>query len=93
MNVDAAWRDTMDLVKSKPFAFPFEGPLSYQHLLDMDVRYSAFPTGKYGKRCRWLGWAQCAVVAAGVATLDQFKEMNKHYKYDPTAAGIVSNLK
>jgi hypothetical protein len=26
---------------------------------------------------RWLGWAQCAVVASGVATLTDMKEINQ----------------
>lgn len=30
-----------------------------------------------GKMGRWLGWAQAAVVAQGIASLDDMKEINK----------------
>lgn len=48
--------------------------LSYAHLEDMATRITDdFSESKLG---RWLGWAQAAVVAAGIATLDEMKEIN-----------------
>ena len=50
--------------------------LGLDHLRDMRARITAdFSEGKLG---RWLGWAQCAVVAAGIgATLEDMKYINK----------------
>lgn len=32
-----------------------------------------------GKMGRWLGWAQCTVVALGLASLEQMKEINRRH--------------
>ena len=52
-----------------------QGPLSFDHVDDMLKRIE---TGeiKGEKAHRWLGWAQCAAVAAGTATLDDMKAIN-----------------
>lgn len=52
-----------------------ETPLDYPHVAGMLIRMKEQPMS-YGKQCRWLGWAQCAVVAAGCATLDEMKAIN-----------------
>jgi hypothetical protein len=49
--------------------------LSIDHLRDMRSRIT--PDFSRGKLGRWLGWAQCAVVATEVATLDDMKEINR----------------
>lgn len=48
--------------------------LSLAHLKDMFSRIT--PGHSDSKTGRWLGWAQCAVVASGVATLEDMKEIN-----------------
>lgn len=52
----------------------------YWHLADMLERAESeeFSESKLG---RWLGWMQCAVVAAGIGlTLDDMKRINLRYK-------------
>lgn len=54
----------------------------YWHLQDMVERAQAgeFSEAKLG---RWLGWMQCAVVAAGIGlTLEDMKEINRHHATD-----------
>lgn len=57
--------------------------LGLEHLREMweRVRADDNPQGGKGfseaKLGRWLGWAQCAVVASGVATLDDMKAINR----------------
>jgi hypothetical protein len=52
------------------------GPtLSYAHLQDMQRQMHERPMND-GKLNRWLGWAQCAVVASGRASLDEMREIN-----------------
>lgn len=53
------------------------GPLSLTHLISMNERIT--PDFSEAKLGRWLGWAQCAVVAAGCATLEEMKELNKRH--------------
>ena len=52
-----------------------KGSLSYEHIAGMQITMQETEM-PYGKMCRWLGWAQCAVVASGVATLDDMKVIN-----------------
>lgn len=55
--------------------WPKEGPLSRCHVRGMLERIECGEiTGE--KAHRWLGWAQAACVAAGVATLDEMKQIN-----------------
>ena len=50
--------------------------LSYEHVAGMQIMMQETEMS-YGKLCRWLGWAQCAVVASGVATLEDMKAINQ----------------
>lgn len=69
----AAFDDTIALAEARGMA-ETRGGLSLEHLKDMRTRItSSFSPSKLG---RWLGWAQCAVVAAGASTLDEMKEIN-----------------
>lgn len=56
--------------------------LSHSHLVEM---LAAMEAGgfSYGKSCRWLGWAQAAVVANGAADLDTMKMINKRCQRAP----------
>ena len=49
--------------------------LTYDHIIDMLERVASGEiTGE--KAHRWLGWAQCASVSAGVGTLEEMKNIN-----------------
>lgn len=50
--------------------------LSYDHVKDMQRQMHEQPMDE-GKLNRWLGWAQCAVVASGCALLDDMRRINK----------------
>lgn len=84
MNVHMAMFDTMRLAQRHAARMPAEGPLSSKHIAVMWDRM-CFDKFSYGKLCRYLGWAQCALVASGVATLEDVKEINKKYKGQDTA--------
>lgn len=53
--------------------------LSHEHLLKMLATMEAGGFS-YGKLCRWLGWAQAAVVANGDADLDTMKQINRRWQ-------------
>ena len=54
------------------------GSLGYDHIAGMLIRIQeANPPFSYGKLCRWLGWAQAAVVASGCASLEDMKAINQ----------------
>ena len=77
MNQRAAFRETLQLAiaSAMPEGDP-EDPLSLAHLRDMGkrIRQVEFSDAKLG---RWLGWAQCALVAADVGvTLEDVKRIN-----------------
>lgn len=48
--------------------------LTLGHLRDMRSRIQ--PDFSEAKLGRWLGWAQCAVVAAGYSSLSEMKRIN-----------------
>ena len=49
--------------------------VSYEHIYTMLFQIES--GGIVGEKAhRWLGWAQCAIVAARVATLDDMKNIN-----------------
>jgi hypothetical protein len=77
MNVLGAMIDTVQLA-SKSNKMPCSGPLGYVHLAGMLARMQDGGFS-YGKMCRWLGWAQAALVAAGAATLDDVKMISKRH--------------
>ena len=80
MNILGAMEETVRLAH-KSDKFPSSGNLGYAHIAGMLITMKE-GTFSYGKMCRWLGWAQCAVVAAGAATLEDMKRINMRYK-DP----------
>lgn len=85
MDMKAAFKETVMLATEQGMHnLPAVDPsLGFGHLVDMlqVVEEEDFSEGKLG---RWLGWAQAAVVAAGVATLEEMKAINvKHSGNDP----------
>lgn len=86
MNVLAAMKDTLALWTGQSWAdIDLPESLSGKHMVDM---LTTVETGEfsYGKQCRWLGWMQAATVAAGIATLDDMKAINKRHAGDETQA-------
>lgn len=60
--------------------------IGYDHLVSMYQKIAdnfspgdSQPTFDDGKLGRWLGWAQCAVAAAGYATLDDMIALNRKW--------------
>ncbi|UBV20331.1 MULTISPECIES: hypothetical protein [Mycolicibacterium] len=83
MNQLQALRDTIDLAEAHGMPELPDSPIGLQHLRDMlgevDKANSATPFSA-SKLGRWLGWAQCALVAADVGvTLDDMKALNMKY--------------
>lgn len=67
-------------------------PLGLDHLIGMGARIQAgdFSAAKVG---RWLGWAQCAVVAAGIGlTLDDMKQINLSHADDISDDDLIRRL-
>lgn len=66
---------TVKLAFDKKMSDSLNSTLSYPHVAGMLVQMKDgdFDSDKLN---RWLGWAQCAVVAAGCATLDDMKAIN-----------------
>ncbi|OHU47319.1 hypothetical protein BKG82_27085 [Mycobacteroides chelonae] len=70
-----AFADTVFLASQKGMPLSPGSDLGLHHLMQMRIRAQNMSGSKLG---RWLGWAQCAVVAAGVGlTLDDMKAINK----------------
>jgi hypothetical protein len=81
MNQLAAMRDTLTLAHDygMPNIDRLPPTCDYWHLQDMIERAQTggFSEAKLG---RWLGWMQCAVVAAGIgATLDDMRRINRRH--------------
>lgn len=75
MDQIAAFRDTIALAEERGMP-EWGGELGLAHLKSMYERAQAegFSDAKLG---RWLGWAQCAVVAAAIGVdLDDMKQIN-----------------
>jgi hypothetical protein len=73
----AAFRDTIRLARLHDMPERPGNPLGLAHLRSMLERAESgeFSDTKIG---RWLGWAQCAVVAADIGVvLDDMKYINK----------------
>lgn len=79
--------DTLDLALRRRMT-QREGklPSSMQsvHLAEMLVKMAGSdernePAMSMGKTGRWLGWMQASVVAAGCATLEEMKDINRRY--------------
>lgn len=76
MNQLQALRETITLGDAKGMPDLPGSALGLEHLRGMvsAIESGSFPSDKLG---RWLGWAQCAVVAADVGvTLDDMKALN-----------------
>jgi hypothetical protein len=85
MNQLAALRDTVALAERCGMPEMPGSELGLGHLRSMlaTVTASNFSAAKLG---RWLGWAQCAVVAANVGIpLDDMKALNQRHTDDATA--------
>lgn len=78
MNQRAAFDDTLALARSRAmYARTVPSGLDLAHLQDMRNRITDdFSESKLG---RWLGWAQAAVVASGIADLEAMKEINRRH--------------
>ena len=81
MNVLAAMEDTVRLGFTVG-KMPDTGDLGYPHIAGMLIKMKETEMS-YGKLCRWLGWAQAAVVASGGATLDDMKRINMRHVGEP----------
>lgn len=83
MDVMGAMRETIALLgDTEDFVWGEEPGCSNEHLRGMLARMERrhlTDEMSYGKMCRWLGWAQGVIVARGVATLDQTKEINRRH--------------
>ena len=78
MNQIGAFRETLILANERGMPLNPGSDTGLDHLQDMwrKIDIGGFSAGKLG---RWLGWAQCAVVTSGVATLEEMKEINRKY--------------
>lgn len=76
MDVSKAAQATRLQMQQRPEAhWPKDGPCGYEHVQDMLLRLELGELGGE-KAHRWLGWAQCGVVAAGAGTLEEMKNIN-----------------
>ena len=78
MNQREAFRDTIELAAQRGMPERPGEELGLDHIRGMFARIGdEFSEAKLG---RWLGWAQCAVVAAGVGvSLEDMKELNRRW--------------
>jgi hypothetical protein len=75
MNQRKAFDDTVALAIERGMPMNEGSDIGLAHLLDMQQRIT--PDFSEAKLGRWLGWAQCALVAACVeVTLDDVKHIN-----------------
>lgn len=85
-----AFADTVFLASQYGMPLSPDGELGLYHLMKMRIQAQSMEGSKLG---RWLGWAQCAVVAAGVGlTLDDMKAINKRCmdEWPEAKPGVVS---
>ena len=78
MNQREAFRETVALAAARGMPDHGGAGLDLSHLRSMHGRITDdFSEAKLG---RWLGWAQCALVAANVGvTLDDVKDINRRW--------------
>lgn len=91
MNQRLAFYDTVELARKRRMWMRSveggpTGELSYAHISDMYRRVT--PLFSESKLGRWLGWAQAAVVASGVATLEEMKAINQKYADDDLSTDL-----
>lgn len=80
MNQRQAFKDTLDLAEGRDMPLLEGTSYGLEHLRDMWFRLDKnFSDAKVG---RWLGWAQCAVVMNGIATLEDMKQINLSHAED-----------
>jgi hypothetical protein len=89
MHVLKAAEDTIGLMAQRvaagdrPHTMPATSSTGTIHLYEMlDQMHRSNrsePPMSYGKANRWLGWMQCAVVAHGLASLDEMKDINRRH--------------
>ncbi|WP_457160611.1 hypothetical protein [Mycobacteroides abscessus] len=69
-----AFADTVFLASKHGMPLAPESDLGLHHLMKMRIQAQDMAGSKLG---RWLGWAQCAVVSAGIGlTLEDMKAIN-----------------
>ena len=77
MNQLAAFHDTIRLAEQR--GMHQDGELGLRHLRSM-YKHAQSADLDDAKLGRWLGWAQCAVVAARIGIgLDDVKKINRHH--------------
>lgn len=76
MNQRKAFIETVDLAIDRGMPENPHLDTGLDHLMDMEDAISRHPEWSESKVGRWLGWAQCAVVCAGIATLEEVKQIN-----------------
>jgi hypothetical protein len=82
MNQREAFRETLDIALANDMDLieMDQTEVSYLHLASMWEHIQADPNMSETKLGRWLGWAQCAVVAADIGvTLEDMKAVNKRW--------------
>lgn len=81
MNQRGALKATIKLAEERGMPEEHQFPsLSLSHIRSTESRLEpGYSDAKVG---RWLGWAQCAVVASGLATIEEMKAINKEYELD-----------
>lgn len=82
MNQREAFKDTVELADKRGMQYTdhrMPPDTTFQHIVSMRDRVALSPDMSEAKLGRWLGWAQCAVVASGVATLDEMKAINRKH--------------
>ena len=77
MNTEAAARD-LEIFLLSP-NIPKDGPCGKPHLVYMIEQISTNKDFSAGKKNRWLGFIQGALVALNVCTLEEMKETNKNH--------------
>lgn len=81
MNQRQAFNETINLAIARGMSLSPGSDLGLDHLIDMGARLGDNPGYSDAKVGRWLGWAQCAVVAAGCATLEEMKQINLKWSH------------
>lgn len=77
MNTLGAFKEIVKITKANARKLPTAGPCSAFHIEAMGKCINdAFSEGK---RNRWLGYVQGVLVARGIMTLDEIKELNRKY--------------
>lgn len=83
-----AFADTVFLASQHGMPLSPDSDLGLRHLMQMRIRAQNMEGSKLG---RWLGWAQCAAVAAGVGlTLDDMKAINQRCMTEGRAGAASS---